>query len=107
MTEQVIIKMDSKLKRGVQKRAKAEGTTLSAVLRFAAMLYVSGQIKVGLFDISWAPTEEEDFNDKNKRSLARAIRDSGLGRNIYPPLTNAKEARNYLGLRNHRELYNK
>lgn len=84
MTEQVIIKMDSKLKKAVQRRAKAEGTTLSSVLRMAAMSYSAGQTRTGLIDLSWAPVEKEEVNAKTKRSLARAHRDYKMGKNMSP-----------------------
>ncbi len=96
MTEQVIIKMDSKLKRGVQKRAKAEGTTLSSVLRQAAMNYYSGQTRMGLVDLSWAPVEDEEVNAKTKRDLARAHSDYKMGRNMSPVFHDVKSMMAYV-----------
>ena len=96
MTEQVIIKMDSKLKKAVQKRAKAEGTTLSSVLRMAAMSYSSGQTRTGLIDLSWVPVEKEEVNERTKRSLARAHRDYKMGRNMSPVFHDAESMIEYL-----------
>ena len=96
MTEQVIIKMDSKLKRGVQRRAKAEGTTLSSVLRQAAMNYYSGQTRIGLVNLSQIPIGAEELNTKTERALVRAERDFKLGRNISPAFTDIESMRKYL-----------
>ncbi|MFA5022858.1 MAG: ribbon-helix-helix protein, CopG family [Candidatus Paceibacterota bacterium] len=96
MTEQVIIKMDSKLKRGVQKRAKAEGTTLSSVLRQAAMDYYAGQTRMGLIDLSWAPVEKEEVNAKTKRDLAKAHNDYKMGKNMSPVFHSAESMIEYL-----------
>ncbi len=96
MTEQVIIKMDSKLKKAVQKRAKAEGTTLSSVLRQAAMDYYAGRTRVGLIDLSQIPVGTEELNAKTKRALVRAERDFRLGRNISPAFTDIESIRKYL-----------
>jgi hypothetical protein len=48
MTEQVIFRMDKKLKELVMKKAKQEGTTLSHVLKEAAHAYAENHFEVGL-----------------------------------------------------------
>ncbi|OHA88640.1 MAG: hypothetical protein A3C70_03520 [Candidatus Zambryskibacteria bacterium RIFCSPHIGHO2_02_FULL_43_14] len=61
MTEQVIFKIDKKLKEQAMKKAKREGLSLSVVLKSAARAYVDDEFKVG---ISYSP------------QLIRAIRQS-------------------------------
>ena len=48
MTEQVIFKIDKKLKDRAMKKAKLDGTTYSHVLKEATQAYVEDQFKVGL-----------------------------------------------------------
>ena len=48
MTEQVIFKIDKKLKSQAMKKAKHEGTTYSAVLKMATQAYVANQFETGL-----------------------------------------------------------
>ena len=95
MTEQVIIKMDSRLKRAAQKQAKDQGTTLSSVLRFATMRYISGQTKVGLMDLSWVPVETEELNEKTKRELRIAQRETRMGIGLSPVFSDVESAKNY------------
>lgn len=48
MVEQVIFKMDKSLKDRVMKKAKKQGTTLSAVFKGAAKAYVENEFDLGL-----------------------------------------------------------
>ena len=46
--EQVIFKIDKKVKEKAMKKAKADGTTYSAVLKQATQAYIENQFEVGL-----------------------------------------------------------
>ena len=46
--EQVIIKMDKKLKDQVMKKARREGSNLSSVLKSVARAYVGDEFEVGI-----------------------------------------------------------
>ena len=48
MTEQVIFKIDKKLKDQAMKKAKLDGITYSHVLKEATQAYVEDQFKIGL-----------------------------------------------------------
>ena len=48
MTEQVIFKLDKKLKDQAMKKAKREGTTYSAVLKEATQAYIEDQFEIGI-----------------------------------------------------------
>lgn len=48
MTEQVIFKIDKKLKDRAMKKARLDGTTYSHMLKEATQAYVEDQFKVGL-----------------------------------------------------------
>ncbi len=48
MTEQVIFKLDKKLKDQAMKKAKREGTTYSAVLKEATQAYIENQFEIGI-----------------------------------------------------------
>lgn len=46
--EQVIFKIDKKLKAKAMRKAKADGTTYSAVLKQATQAYIEDEFEVGL-----------------------------------------------------------
>lgn len=48
MTTSVVFKIDEKLKRSAMRRARQEGTTLSAFLKFATHDFVSGNLRFGI-----------------------------------------------------------
>ncbi|MDP2642046.1 MAG: hypothetical protein Q8P21_02025 [bacterium] len=48
MTEQVIFKIDKKLKEQAMKKAKREGIAFSSVLKSATQAYIEDQFEVGL-----------------------------------------------------------
>ena len=48
MTEQVIFKLDKKLKEQAMKKAKREGVAFSSVLKSATQAYIEDQFEVGL-----------------------------------------------------------
>ncbi|MDO8552247.1 MAG: hypothetical protein Q7S01_01805 [bacterium] len=59
MTTSVVFKIDEKLKRDAMRRAKTEGTTLSAFLKSATRNFVSGHLRYGILS-----SEEEQSIDK-------------------------------------------
>ncbi len=48
MTTQIMFKIENKLKKAAQKRAKQEGITLSDFYKSATKSFVKGQINVGI-----------------------------------------------------------
>jgi len=54
MTTQIMFRLEDKLKKAVQKKAKEEGITISDFFKSAAKSFVDGKINVGL-------TLEEEF----------------------------------------------
>ena len=46
--EQVIFKIDKELKKKAMKKAKADGTTYSAVLKQATQAYIEDEFEIGL-----------------------------------------------------------
>lgn len=71
MTEQVIFKLDKKLKNQAMKKAKREGTTYSAVLKAATQAYVEDQFDTGLV-----------YNPKLLRDIRRAGKESTVRGNL-------------------------
>ncbi len=70
MTEQVIFKLDKKLKDQAMKKAKQEGTTYSAVLKEATQAYVEDQFEVGLV---YSPKLIRDVRQAEKEIRAGKI----------------------------------
>lgn len=69
MPEQVIFKIDKKLKDRAMKKAKREGTTYSAVLKTATQAYVKDHFETGLV-----------YNPKLIRDIRRSETDFREGR---------------------------
>ena len=57
MTTQVIFKIDKELKKKAQKKAAAEGISLSIVLKSAMESYTEDGFKVGLIPKGWEPVK--------------------------------------------------
>ncbi len=70
MTEQVIFKLDKKLKEQAMKKAKREGTTYSAVLKEATQAYVEDQFEIG---IVYSPKLIRDVRQAEKEIRAGQI----------------------------------
>lgn len=68
MNEQVIIKMDKELKKKVMKKAKQEGSTLSAVFKNVARAYVRNEFAVGL---AYNPKLIRDIRKAEKEPTVR------------------------------------
>lgn len=75
--EQVIFKIDKKLKEKAMRKAKRDGTTYSAVLKQATQAYIENEFEVGLvykpsfvrsvLKASKEPNLEGDLDDLIKR----------------------------------------
>jgi hypothetical protein len=63
MTTQIMFKIEDKLKKAAQIKAKKEGITLSDLYKYATKSFIEGQIKVGLM------LEEESLNNYTKESI--------------------------------------
>lgn len=71
MTEQVIFKIDKKLKDQAMKKAKREGIAFSAVLKSATQAYVEDQFEIGLV-----------YNPAFVRMIRKAEREPNLRGNL-------------------------
>lgn len=75
MVEQVIFKIDKKLKERAMKKAKREGIAFSAVLKSATQAYVENEFEVGLV-----------YSPKLIRAIRQSERDVKEGRVHYGDL---------------------
>lgn len=87
--ETVIFKIDGKLKKAAQKRARLEGISLTDYYRSATKSFVDGQSNVGF-------VSEERFNAKTTREIRQALKEIKQGKGLSPAFSNAEEAINYL-----------
>ena len=71
MVEQVIFKIDKKLKDQAMKKAKRDGLSFSAVLKRATQSYVEDQFEIGLV-----------YNPKLIRAVRRAEREPTIRGNL-------------------------
>ena len=65
MTTQIMFKIDSKLKKAVQKKAKERGITLSDIFQSTARDFAKGKITIGL------KTNEENWQRKSQKNLLK------------------------------------
>ena len=63
MTTQIMFKIEDKLKKAVQKKAKEEGITISDFFKSAAKSFVEGRMKVGII------LEEDNLDNYTKESI--------------------------------------
>lgn len=75
MTEQVIFKIDKKLKERAMKKARREGIAFSTVLKSATQAYVEDEFEIGL-----------SYNPKLIRDVRQSERDIKAGRVYYGDL---------------------
>ena len=66
MTTQIMFKIEKKLKKAAQKKAKKSGITLSDFYQSATRSFVEGQLDVGLI------TNQENWHSKSKKNLLRS-----------------------------------
>lgn len=79
MTTQIMFKIEEKLKKAAQKKAKEEGITLSDFYKYATKSFLENKIKVGLI----VEMEEENLGDYTKesiKSLKQGLKDFKEGR---------------------------
>ena len=89
MKTAVIIKVDSDVKKSVQKRARRMGLTLSAVMNAYLREFMrSDEVKFSL--------EPQELRPEVGRLLKRASADFRKGKNISPLFTNTKDMLDYL-----------
>lgn len=63
MTTQIMFKIDPKLKKAAQIRARKEGISLSDLYKYATKSFVDGKMKLGMI------FEEESLDDYTKESI--------------------------------------
>ena len=91
MTTQIIFKIDSKLKKAAQAKAKAAGISLSQIYKSATKSFVEGKFDVGLIYYGTLTP-----NAKTGKELLQARKDLEQGKNMSPVFTNMKEMDKYL-----------
>ena len=91
MVTQIIFKIDSKLKKAAQAKAKAAGIPLSQVYKSATKSFVEGKLDVGLIYYGTLTP-----NAKTGRELLQSDRDIKAGRGLSPVFTDMKKMDEYL-----------
>ena len=89
MTEQVIFKIDKKLKDQAMKKAQHEGIAFASVLKLATQAYINGKLDVEL-------VPQEKLNAKTRRELIQISKDIKAGKNLSPTFNNVEAAIAYL-----------
>ena len=77
MTTQIMFKIEDKLKKAAQIRAKKEGVTLSDLYKYATKSFIEGKIKVGLM---LEKESLEDYTKESIRDLKKGLADFKNGR---------------------------
>ncbi len=88
MTTSIIFKIDPKLKKAAQARAKKEDISLSSILQFATRSFAEGRLNMGLHGEALVP------NKKTARILDRVMKTPS--EKLSPRFTNAQDAIKYL-----------
>ncbi len=65
MTTQIMFKIDPKIKKAIQRRAKKEGIALSDIFQSTARDFAEGRISFGV------KREEENWQGKSKENLLK------------------------------------
>ena len=91
MTTQVIFKIDAKLKKAAQIKAKKSGISLSDVYKFATRSFVQGRFDVGLVYYGVLTP-----NAKTGRELKQSDRDIKTGKGLSPVFISIKDMDDYL-----------
>jgi antitoxin component of RelBE/YafQ-DinJ toxin-antitoxin module len=89
MTSQVIVNVDTKLKKRAMQKARAQGLPFSAVLNSVIRAFVNGHIDVGI-------TVTDRLNAKSRKQFEKAHDDYKKGKNVSPAFNTADEAIAYL-----------
>jgi hypothetical protein len=77
MRTKTILNMDLQLKKAAMKKARKEGTTLSAVLNAATRRYLHGKMKVLAVDLDWEEALK-DIRAGRTRPMEEVFKDLGL-----------------------------
>lgn len=91
MNTQVIFKIDQKLKKAAQIKAKKEGISLAHLYKSATRSYIDGSLTIGLVYYGTLTP-----NTKTGKELMRAMRDIKSGKNLSPVFKNSAEMDRYL-----------
>ena len=91
MTTQVIFKIDNKLKKAAQTKAKREGISLADLYKSATKSYIDGTLNVGLVYYGVLTP-----NAKTGRLLMKARKDIKSGKNLSPLFKSSVEMDTYL-----------
>lgn len=90
MTTQVIFKIEEKLKKAAQEKARKEGISLSEFYKSATKSFVAGKIKVGIIVDEYTP------NIKTSRILRQVHTNIKGGKTNSPQFKETKDAIHYL-----------
>ena len=91
MVTQVIFKIDSKLKKEAQIKARKVGISLSDIYKSATRSFIDGRLDVGLIYYGTLTP-----NAKTGRELRQSDRDIKAGRGLSPIFTDMDKMDNYL-----------
>ena len=86
MTTQVIFRIDQKIKKQAQAKAKGSGMTFSDILQMATYAYVRDDFEPVLM------RKEERLNAKTRRELIKISKDIKEGKNLSPSFDNIEDA---------------
>lgn len=81
MTTQIMFKIDSKLKKAAQTKAKKEGITLSDFYKYATRSFIDGEINFGLK----TKIDKDDwkfYTEESRASFKRGLKDFKEGKFI-------------------------
>lgn len=85
----VIFKIDRKLKKAAEKKAKEDNISLSDLYRTTTQSYIQGELKVGII-------HTPKLKASVIKSLKKASEDFKKGRNISPTFKNVADMMKYL-----------
>ena len=91
MTTQVIFKIDKKMKKIAQTKAKKEGISLTDLYKSATKSYIDGDLNIGLIYYGTLTP-----NAKTGRALMKSRREIKAGKNLSPIFKNSAEMDAYL-----------
>jgi len=87
MISQVIVNVDSALKKKAMEKAKREGIPFSSVLKMAIKAFVEDKFNVGLIG---------DLNWRTSRDIRKAIKDIKKGKNLSPSFSTLAEMNKWI-----------
>ncbi|MEK7610439.1 MAG: hypothetical protein AAB468_01685 [Patescibacteria group bacterium] len=90
MHSQIVFKIDKQLKNSAMAKARAQGVSISTVLKEATRSFVEGKIRVGIV------TSEETPTTSTTKTWDNAKRDAQKGRHLSATFSDAKSTIAYL-----------